>query len=221
MVAPRGRGGWSLLFFPLAYGGKGAVNNSFLTEKKQNNLNTKRLPNMFALGSVEYFYIFFYIVLDKEFFFNCGKQCEVAGIQWRPCDVCVCVYSHINPPCYFSEWLPANVYDGWAGRFDSSSALCSAQPPGSLSHLMKKRVDLLQVTDAENRLTQLGCTRPISCTTKAAPRVVGTGERRRTGWSWCSQCIAVIHNMLYVEAAEFQFQLQTRKVKMIIHLWFY
>lgn len=33
---------------------------------------------------------------------------------------------------------------------------------------MKKRVDLLQVTDAENRLTQLGCTCPISCTTKAS-----------------------------------------------------
>lgn len=63
--------------------------------------------------------------------------------------------------------------DGWAGPFDSSSALGCAQPPGSLSHLMKKRVDLLQVTDAENRLTQLGRTRQISCTTQALPQVVG------------------------------------------------
>ena len=46
---------------------------------------------------------------------------------------------------------------------------------------MKKRVDLLQVTDAENRLTQLGCTFPISCTTKAATGVVDTrggGQKR-------------------------------------------
>lgn len=50
---------------------------------------------------------------------------------------------------------------------------------------MKKRVDLLQVTDAENRLTQLGCTCPISCTTKASPQVVGmrgeSQEGLRTG----------------------------------------
>lgn len=71
--------------------------------------------------------------------------------------------------------------DGWAGRFDSSSALCSAQPQGSLSHLMKKRVDLLQITDAENRLTQLGCTFPISCTTKASTQVMGMREESTVG----------------------------------------
>lgn len=81
--------------------------------------------------------------------------------------------ANVRKPCYFSKRVAANVCDGWPGCFDSSSALCSAQPPGSLSHLMKKRVDLLQVTDAENRLTQLGCTFPISCTTKASTEVVG------------------------------------------------
>lgn len=54
----------------------------------------------------------------------------------------------------------------------------------SLSHLMKKRVDLLQVTDAENRLTELGCSFPISCTTKASSEV-----GRTLGGSSCQEFI--------------------------------
>lgn len=108
------------------------------------------------------------------------------------CDsVCVHLFigRGVSEPCYFSKWVPANVCDGWAGRFDSSSAPCSAQSPGSPSHLMKKRVDLLQVTDAENRLTQLGCTCPISCTTKAPPQVVDMrGESTRGIEDGCVLC---------------------------------
>lgn len=61
--------------------------------------------------------------------------------------------------------------------FYSSSAPCSAQPQTSLSHLMKKRVDLLEITDAENRLTQLGCTFSISC----SPKNISSNKWRKGG----------------------------------------
>lgn len=42
--------------------------------------------------------------------------------------VCECVFicTNVNKLCYFSKLVSVNVCDGWAGRFDSSSALCSA-----------------------------------------------------------------------------------------------
>lgn len=70
---------------------------------------------------------------------------------------------------YVLKWVAANVCVDCAGCFDSSYALCLTWPAGALTHLMKKKVDLLQVIDAENRLTLLGHTHPISCTTKASP----------------------------------------------------
>lgn len=69
-----------------------------------------------------------------------------------------------------------------AGLFDSSSALLSARLQGSLSLLMKKRVDLLQITDAENRLTQLGCTFPNIAYNKGVKSSDGhEGERHKKG----------------------------------------
>ncbi len=115
---------------------------------------------------------------------------------------CQFICTNVRKPHYFSKWMPVNVCDAWPRCFDSSSALCSAQPPGSLSHLMKKRVDLLQVTDAENRLTQLGCTFPISCTTKASTQVVGMRGKSRSGtkevegsccWKACSIYLYIYH----------------------------
>lgn len=71
---------------------------------------------------------------------------------------------------------------GQLALLDSSSALLSARLQDSLSHLMKKRVDLLQITDAENRLTQPARTFPISCTTRASSSVMGAREQSAGGW---------------------------------------
>lgn len=100
----------------------------------------------------------------------------------KMCDILFhCVHLYAHPAISQNGCMLICVMVG-AGCFHCSSALCSAQPQGPLSHLMKKRVDLLQITDAENRLTRLACTFPISCTTKASTQVMGTREESTRGF---------------------------------------
>lgn len=68
------------------------------------------------------------------------------------------------------------------------SAPSSCQASKFVSHLMEKRVDLLQITDAENSWTQLGCASPISRSTGALARVnvmrVGRGISGNRAVCW-------------------------------------
>lgn len=82
---------------------------------------------------------------------------------------------------------------------------------------MKKRVDLFQVTDAENRLTQLGHTCPISCSMQATPQVgIKTQRERWREWSWC--CIVWQH--IHQNTPKQDFAISIRVVYKPFIVWF-